>query len=42
MKKTIKRRTARKTKPAPFFLDVIFNEYRKYRNYKRYVRADLL
>jgi len=41
MKKNIKR-PARKTKRPPFFLDVIFNNYRKYRNYKRYVRADLL
>jgi hypothetical protein len=41
MKKTT-RRPARKNKRPPFFLDVIFKQYRKYRNYKRYVRADLL
>ncbi len=31
-----------KAKRRPFFLDVIFNNYRKYRNHKRYVHADLL
>jgi hypothetical protein len=41
MKKPAKRK-ARKTKSSPFFLDVIFTRYRKYRNYILYVRADLL
>ena len=29
-------------KNRPFFLDTIFTNYRKYRNHKRYVHADLL
>ena len=33
---------AAKTTQRPFFLDVIFTNYRKYRNHKRYVHTDLL
>ncbi len=39
---TAKKRPLRKARPAPFFLDEIFNQYRKYKNYKRYVHPDLL
>ncbi len=31
-----------KPKDRPFFLDVIFNNYWKYRNHQRYVHTDLL
>lgn len=41
-KHTHPKRPIRKAKRAPFFLDQIFTQYRKYRNYKRYVHADLL
>jgi hypothetical protein len=41
MKKSTTRKP-RKTKRPSFFLDIIFTNYRKYRNHKRYVHADLL
>ena len=42
MKKKSRKRPSSKSKSSPFFLDVIFTNYRKYRNHKRYVHADLL
>jgi hypothetical protein len=42
MKKTIAKPAARKSRKRDFFLDIIFNTYRKYRNHRRYVHTDLL
>jgi hypothetical protein len=42
MKKPTTKRPAAKSKRRPFFLDIIFTNYRKYRNHKRYVHTDLL
>jgi hypothetical protein len=42
MKKKSPKHPGAKTKTRPSFLDTIFTNYRKYRNHKRYVHADLL
>ena len=42
MKKKSPKRTRTKAKNRAFFLDVIFTNYRKYRNHKRYVHPDIL
>jgi hypothetical protein len=42
MKKPTTKRHAPKPKKTAFFLDIIFTNYRKYRNHRRYVHADLL